>query len=143
MSNRRILPLSAALAMLLAAPVMAQTTSSPATMSHATTAPAATSPASSSSYMTNGGQIRASKLIGGSVYNDQHQSIGSIDDLLMDGSHNVTSVILSVGGFLGVGGKLVKVPYTDLHVANNTIVLPNATKDELKKMPSYEFHAAS
>jgi sporulation protein YlmC with PRC-barrel domain len=140
MSNRRILPLSAALAMLLAAPVMAQTTSSPATMSPAATSPAT---ASSSSYMTNGGQIRASKLIGGSVYNDQHQSIGSIDDLLMDGSHNVTSVILSVGGFLGVGGKLVKVPYTDLHVANNTIVLPNATKDELKKMPSYEFHAAS
>ena len=158
MSNRYLLPMSTALALLMAAPVMAQTTTAPATApgleaSHSTATPGTTSgmtgsaassrTANSATYLTSDDQIRASKLIGSSVYNDQDQSVGSIDELLMDNHHNVTSAVLSVGGFLGVGSKLVKVPYQNLHVANNTVVLPGASKDELKKMPSYEFHGAS
>jgi sporulation protein YlmC with PRC-barrel domain len=166
MSNRTLLPMSTALALLMAVPVMAQTTTAPATApgmgtSHTVTTPgttmgtttgmtsgtagpgASSSTANSTSYLTSDDQIRASKLIGSSVYNDQKQSVGSIDELLMDSHHNVTSAVLSVGGFLGVGSKLVKVPYKNLHVANNTVILPGASKDELQKMPSYEFRAAS
>jgi sporulation protein YlmC with PRC-barrel domain len=139
--------------------VMAQTTTAPATApgtgtsgmgtSHTVATPgmtgstASSSTANSTTYLTSDDQIRASKLIGSSVYNDQNQSVGSIDELLMDNHHNVTAAVLSVGGFLGVGSKLVKVPYQNLHVANNTVVLPGATKDDLQKMPSYEFHGAS
>src|ERR1700744_5297964 len=145
MSNRNLLPMATALALLMAAPVMAQTTTAPATApgvgmgaSHTATTPgtttgmtgstASSSTANSNTYMTSDDQIRASKLIGSSVYNDQKQSVGSIDELLMDEHHNVTSAVLSVGGFLGVGSKLVKVPYKNLHVANNTVILPGASK---------------
>lgn len=89
--------------------------------------------------MTRDQQIRASKLIGSAVYNEQHQNIGSIDDLLLGQNHDVTNVVLSVGGFLGVGSKLVEVPYQNLHVANNMIVMPGASQAALKKMPTYDF----
>jgi sporulation protein YlmC with PRC-barrel domain len=152
MSYRNLLPISAAFAMFLATPLMAQTATTPPTTpgmgtSHSssmtTNSPvAAGTTSSTSSFETSDDQIRASKLIGSSVYNDQHQTVGSIDELLMDQNHNVTSAVLSVGGFLGVGSKLVKVPYKNLHIANNTVVMPGASKNELQKMPSYEFNGA-
>jgi sporulation protein YlmC with PRC-barrel domain len=93
--------------------------------------------------MTTNNQVRVSKLIGSTVYNDQHQNIGSIDELLLDQNHQVANAVLSVGGFLGVGSKLVEVPYQNLHIANNTITMPDATQDDLKKMPTYTFNGAS
>jgi sporulation protein YlmC with PRC-barrel domain len=92
--------------------------------------------------MTADQQLRASKLIGSSVYNDQHEKIGSVDELLLDQNHDVTSAVLSVGGFLGIGSKLVKVPYRSLHVANDTIVMSGASRDQLKSMPTYDFSKA-
>ena len=39
-------------------------------------------------YFTADHQVRVSKVVGASVYNDQNQSIGSIDDMLMsDNDH--------------------------------------------------------
>jgi len=147
-----------ALSAIVAAPVLAQTMSSPSTSSSAPsdTGPAATaitSPArppaatttaaaSNPGYVTADQQLRASKLIGSSVYNEQHQKIGSVDELLIDQTHNVTGVVLSVGGFLGIGSKLVKVPYSELHVTANNIVLQGATKQELTQMPTYRFSTA-
>jgi sporulation protein YlmC with PRC-barrel domain len=69
-------------------------------------APAAAS-TSSSSFQ---GNWRASKVVGLSVYNDNNESLGSINDLLMDKSGNIKAVVLGVGGFLGVGEHLVAVP---------------------------------
>jgi sporulation protein YlmC with PRC-barrel domain len=92
--------------------------------------------------MTADQQLRASKLIGSSVYNEQHEKIGSVDELLLDQNHDVTSAVLSVGGFLGLGSKLVKVPYQSLHVANDTIVMSGASRDQLKSMPTYDFSKA-
>jgi sporulation protein YlmC with PRC-barrel domain len=57
------------------------------------------------------GDWRASKVVGLNVYNDNNESIGTINDLLMDKSGNIKAVVLGVGGFLGVGEHLVAVPY--------------------------------
>src|ERR1700733_2846141 len=57
---------------------------------------------------------RASKLIGNKVYTGD-TSIGQIEDVLIDLDHASTAaVILSVGGFLGMGDKLVAVPVTQV-----------------------------
>lgn len=56
------------------------------------------------------GNWRASKVVGLSVYNDSNESVGSINDLLMDKSGAVKAVVIGVGGFLGVGEHLVAVP---------------------------------
>jgi len=48
----------------------------------------------------------------------------------------VLAAVLQVGGFLGIASRRVAVPYDDLHIdeAARKVVLPGATKDELRKM---------
>jgi len=89
---------------------------------------------------------RGSKIIGSTVYNDQNQSVGKIDDLLISQDGKAPYAVLSVGGFLGMGDHLIVVPTSNLRVAfdkdksNDTkIVLPGATKDQLKGLPEYTY----
>jgi hypothetical protein len=57
---------------------------------------------------------RTSKVVGATVFNSKGDSIGSINDMLMDDSGKVIQVIISTGGVLGIGGKLVAVPFEQL-----------------------------
>jgi sporulation protein YlmC with PRC-barrel domain len=82
---------------------------------------------------------RASKLIGAAVYNEQNQKIGTVDDLILTGSDKVVVAVISVGGFLGIGGKLVAVPFDKLQMANGKATLAGATKDALNGMPSFTY----
>ena len=135
---------------LTSVPVMAQssaaTTPSPA-MTPAvgpSTAPATasstTSGASTPTYYTADHQLRASKLVGASVYNGQDQSIGSINDVLLgDADHKADTAVISVGGFLGMGSKWVSVPVDQLKVQDNKVVMPGATKASLESMPGYSY----
>ena len=55
---------------------------------------------------------RASKLIGMQVRNTKNENLGKISDLVLDPkSGKVAYAALSVGGVLGVGDKLVAVPF--------------------------------
>ena len=85
---------------------------------------------------------RVSKMIGTDVLNDKNEAIGSIDDIII-GKDRVLFAILQVGGFLGIGGRLVAVSYENLVLddAGKTIILPGASKDELKKLPEFQYHA--
>jgi hypothetical protein len=84
--------------------------------------------------------VRASKMIGANVYNDQNQQVGTVDDIILDHDNKAVLAVLSVGGFLGVGGKLVAVGYTQLHEDNTgKVILPDASKDALNKMPSFTY----
>ena len=74
--------------------------------------------ATSSSFQ---GNWRASKVVGLSVYNDNNQSIGSINDLLTDKSGNIKAVVIGVGGFLGVGAHLVAVPFDKIKFVNEPV----------------------
>jgi sporulation protein YlmC with PRC-barrel domain len=86
----------------------------------------------------------ASNLIGKKVYNGTAESadnVGSVDDLLIGENGAVDSVIVSVGGFLGVGDKDVAIPYDTIKWAeknNDRWLVINATADELKAKPSFE-----
>jgi hypothetical protein len=47
--------------------------------------------------------------------------------------------VLSIGGFLGMGARLVIVPYDSLKLVENKIVLPGSTKDTLKMLPEFKY----
>jgi hypothetical protein len=47
--------------------------------------------------------------------------------------------VLSVGGFLGMGTKLIVLPYEQLKATENKLVLPGATKDALKDLPEFKY----
>jgi sporulation protein YlmC with PRC-barrel domain len=83
---------------------------------------------------------RAGKLIGTTVVNDKNESVGKIDDIVID-NNRVMYAVVQVGGFLGVGSRLVAVPYDSLKIdeAGKKIVLPGASKDELKKLAEFKY----
>jgi sporulation protein YlmC with PRC-barrel domain len=87
-----------------------------ATSDRTTAAPAAVS---DSSFQ---GNWRASKLVGLSVYNDNNESIGAINDLLADKDGKVKAVVIGVGGFLGIGEHLVAIPFEKVKFVNEPIV---------------------
>lgn len=147
-----------ALAVLLTAPaiVAAQTTTSPtaAPLASTMTAPGSAGMATphpmpsagtadNSTYITADHHIRASKVVGASVYNDQNEKIGSVDDVLIGSNDDISGVVLSVGGFLGIASKLVEVPYKDIRVQNNELMIVGATKDQLTSLPEYKYASRS
>jgi len=83
---------------------------------------------------------RASKLLGTGIVNDKNEKIGSLDDIVID-QKKVMFAILQVGGFLGLGGRLVAVPYESLKVdeIGERIELPGASKEELNKLAEFKY----
>ncbi|WP_026440802.1 PRC-barrel domain-containing protein [Acidocella facilis] len=82
---------------------------------------------------------RASKVIGSTVVNDAHVTVGTIDDLIITATDKVPFAVLSVGGFLGIGSRYVVVSFGSLQVKNKQMVLPGATKDALIALPSFKY----
>ena len=82
---------------------------------------------------------RASKVIGSSVINAANETIGKIDDLLVTRDGKEPYAVLSVGGFLGMGTRMVVIHYDSLKFADNKIVLPGGTKDGLKMLPAFQY----
>jgi sporulation protein YlmC with PRC-barrel domain len=86
--------------------------------------------------------FRASKLTGLSVKNTEGESLGSVEDIVMDvESGKVAYVALSFGGVFGVGDKLFAVPYRQMkfmHGKDEMYFVLNVPKDRLKAAPGFD-----
>ncbi|PZW45846.1 PRC-barrel domain protein [Humitalea rosea] len=86
------------------------------------------------------GGLRASRIIGAAVSNPSDERIGSVEDLVVTQQDRVLVAIIQVGGFLGLGGKLVAIPFSDLRIApDNKVTLAGATKESLRALPAFTF----
>jgi sporulation protein YlmC with PRC-barrel domain len=88
---------------------------------------------------------RVSKLIGSTVINDKNEKIGSLDDVIANkDKKQLDFAVLQVGGFLGVGGHLVAVPFDSLVIddTGSKITLPAASKEELKKLSEFHYRSS-
>ena len=140
-------PTIALLAGLLAVPTARAQSTDPAPATPEVTAPAITVPGGAPNLVVAtvkmDGGWRASKLIGASVYDDTNHQVGSVDDLIISGPDKISVAIVSVGGFLGIGSKLVAVPYDHLRYDATSkeakVVMPGATKDTLIAMPGFTY----
>src|SRR5262249_31307457 len=82
----------------------------------------------------------ARKLIGRNIKNPNNDTIGEIESVYLDASGKVDSVIVGVGGFLGVGERYAQLRWSDLQVSDNgEKVVVNMTKDQLKAMAPYKY----
>ena len=72
------------------------------------------------------GQWRASKVVGLNVYNDSNESLGSINELLIDQSGKIQAVVIGIGGFLGIGEHNVAVAFDKIKFVNEPIVYAGA-----------------
>jgi len=82
---------------------------------------------------------RSSKIIGSTVVNDANEKVGDVDDLLVQPSDKVLFAVLSVGGFLGLGERLVVVPFNSLQITGNKVMLRGGTKDVLMTLPEFKY----
>jgi PRC-barrel domain protein len=108
----------------------------------AQTAPPSTAALSGVDTKDLGGGYRASKVIGSTVVNEQNETVGKVDDLIISNAGKGEPVaVLSVGGFLGVGSKLVAIRYDQLKANpdKSEFVLAGATKDSLKSLPDFTY----
>ena len=104
-----------------------------ATVASAQTPTATTDKANTASTISESslhGDWRASKVAGLNVYNDKNESIGTVNDLLMDKSGNIKAVVLGVGGFLGMGEHLVAVPFDKIKFVDQPV--PSTTTSSNK-----------
>ena len=85
--------------------------------------------------------LRSSKVVGSSVVNENKETIGKIDDLIISREEHKVYAVISVGGFLGIGSKLVAVDYDSLQPTtdNSGFMLAGATKDSLKSQPEFKY----
>ena len=84
--------------------------------------------------------VRVSKIIGAAVYNGNSQQVGSIDDVILDKDQKASLAVISVGGFLGVGGKMVAVPYDKIERTDDgKVLMQDGTKESLAKQPSFSY----
>jgi sporulation protein YlmC with PRC-barrel domain len=83
---------------------------------------------------------RASRVRGASVINEGGERVGTIDDIIITRDGKESYAVLSIGGFLGVGDHMIAVPYSQLRMADNRIVLHGANKDVLKQLPQFKYN---
>ena len=84
--------------------------------------------------------MAAGALIGTKVRNANKESIGKIDEIYLDKDAKVTVVVISVGGFLGVGSKDVGVKWSDLTFGKegtSVVLTTSLSKDALMALPDY------
>jgi sporulation protein YlmC with PRC-barrel domain len=92
------------------------------------------------SYMTADHNMRSTKLIGLPVYNDHGEKIGVIDDIMLPTMGGEVTAAISVGGFLGIGAKLVKVPLSHVRfTGNKPMMTGDGSKTALMAMPVYTY----
>src|SRR6516164_11860258 len=98
--------------------------------------PAAMSTTAVTSHVIQSDEVRATKMIGSAVYDLQNRDIGKVKDLILNKDGNLDNVVLDVGSFLGMGGKYVAVPISDIKTDNNRLTL-DRTKEQLQQMAQY------
>jgi len=82
--------------------------------------------------------FRISELIGKPVYNPQGEKIGHVDDFIIQ-RDRVLMTIINVGGFLGIGGRLIAIPYSSLQMTPKGMVLPGASKQAVGKLAAFHY----
>jgi sporulation protein YlmC with PRC-barrel domain len=124
---------------LFTAGALAQTTPAPSTTREPIVTRPATPGLTTPSTMN---EVYGSQLIGASVKNTQGDSLGKIDELVID-PHDarIKAAIISVGGVLGLGAKSVAIPWDKMTMGTgpdrDTIIVAMA-KDELEKAPGWQ-----
>ena len=87
-------------------------------------------------------EMYASKIIGASVKNSQGESLGKIDELVIDPQDaRIKAAVVSVGGVLGIGAKSVAVPWDKITMgsgADRDTVVVAMGKEELEQAPGWQ-----
>src|SRR5690606_28827830 len=80
----------------------------------------------------------AEELIDGTVVGADGEEIAEVSDLVLDDDNQVTDVLVNVGGFLGIGEKVVALDVNELQVSQDdsgdTMIVTSLTEAQLEEM---------
>ena len=158
---------------ILAASIAALAFATGPVFAQSSTSPSMPGSSGSASSMSQGGQLTfiqapqrnqvlASELMDAKVFGADGNSIGEINDIVLDRAGQIHGVVFGVGGFLGMGEKNVAVSYNALQITpvsqsgsssssqpatsgrasdwnSQYRITLNATRDQLRTAP--DFHA--
>jgi len=79
------------------------------------------------------------QILGKIVYNEEGDTVGRIDDLIIAPNSAVSFVIVGAGGFVGLKRHHVAIPAEQLGERDGNFVLPGATKAVIKALPAFEY----
>jgi sporulation protein YlmC with PRC-barrel domain len=86
--------------------------------------------------------VLVSSLLNSSVYGTDNSAIGEIEDIIIKSDGRIEGIVVSVGGFLGIGEKNVALKLDRVKVmpeadgrARITVI---ATKEELREAPAFK-----
>ncbi|TXS91649.1 PRC-barrel domain-containing protein [Parahaliea aestuarii] len=85
--------------------------------------------------------MRASNLIGTEVKTSKDEDVGSVSDLIINDNGQLMAIVVSVGGFLGMGERDVAIGWDDVTqsgVADEPHLRIKATLDSLRAAPEFE-----
>ncbi|MEP7157266.1 MAG: PRC-barrel domain-containing protein [Betaproteobacteria bacterium] len=84
--------------------------------------------------------VKTSSIVGTRVVNRQNEDLGKVEEVVIDVFNGrIAYLVLSFGGFLGLGEKLYAVPWKALHYDNDTkVYVLNLSKDQIEHAPGFE-----
>ena len=90
--------------------------------------------------MFSNSPVKATTIVGSSVFNPKGDSLGVIKEIVIDPrAGKVAYVVVAFGGFLGLGQKLFAIPFSSFayNVAEGNYIL-DVSPDRLKEAPGFD-----
>lgn len=93
----------------------------------------------------SGYAVKSATIIGAKVFNRQSEHVGKVEEVVvnvLDG--NIAYLVITFGGFLGMGEKLYAVPWKALYYDHALeAYLLNVSKEQIERAPAFEKEAWS
>jgi len=84
--------------------------------------------------------LRGDWIVGADVMSEAGAEVGSIDDILIAPDGTATAAVIEVGGFLGIGGKLIAVDWAELDIAADARQVTLAlTEEQAENAPEFSY----
>jgi uncharacterized protein YrrD len=84
---------------------------------------------------------RMATYVGQPIFNAEGEKIGDVKDVLFERTGKITTVVIGVGGFLGLGEKRVALPFevvTYLETEGDRRIVIPLSKQALQDAPAYQ-----
>ena len=84
--------------------------------------------------------VAVAKLEDMTLYNAREEKLGEVE-AVVTGAGGRTLLVVSHGGFLGLGEKRVAVPVEQVALRGDRLVTQGLSDDEIRTLPAYERNA--
>ncbi len=92
-----------------------------------------------------GPAVRASEIVGSTVYGSDGKSLGSVSDAVVDSSSGrIVKLVISSGGFLGIGAKEIALDLDQVRMAPGEGIKANdVSQAQIDAMPAFDVASAT